>query len=1133
MSNKQVTVGLRIDGDSTGAKKAAGETATALTALADDAQKVRLLDAAVTSVERFEAAVVQSQAKVRSLRETLSEAYASGADAPMIRKLEKDLAAVERQAGRADGALQQAQSVVVGLNLRFADAGISAANLAAKKAELVTRSAQVSKAAQEEAEYQAHLADETQRAAKAAAQLAADQRFESIRQAGIEYQKAAEYAGWWADAMDRDEQALSDLNAANDLDKQRQANVQTQKAAEYADWWAKELAQVDRAAQVARASTTTLNRAFAALNIRSAAQIDAEILEINQALADLAKRADLTGDEFDRAFAQAQQRLAALKREAAGGGEALDDVGKRANNAAGLLSRMGLAFGGLELARQFVTVNAELENIERSFVAVTGSVEQAAAEMTYARNVAVELGIEQLGAARSYASLMAATKGSAAEGEKSRQVFEAVTRAMSLAGKTSAETEGALLALQQMASKGVVSMEELRQQLGERLPGALNATADGLGITTAQLIKLVETGQLTAEEIFPALAAGLNKLYKDSSAETLTQEWNHFKTAVQDAYTTIGDAGAVDLLKGALESMEAVVFGVSTGIVALGKNIGVLMGALAEGDIGLNGFSEDAKQAFAEIEQEVRERTVRIAQHNQLVAAGLDEVGQKMLAQAKDQSNAGDITASSWTKLNVAFNTVKESSATATAQAEKLAEATKEEGAAAIEAAEALGSEADQRRARSQAAIADAAALATVAERRREEAAAAIEHVARLQEEAAAAGGATEQQQKVIDSLEKLADTRTAEAAAAAAQAEKSAMAAVRAKVEAASYESARGELSKWSATKEAQFAVDAAGIRLAIEQQRTIMEVAKARGNELQAARALIDIKRLEVKLAELTAVAKRAEAEAMLASVAARREELVASGEMTKAKDAELKASEAGAQVKLTEAQIASETAKRLRDLTQATAIGGGASAKAVGQYNALAASLRDVADAADSAGRGVQQSSKGFFDGGHQADRSVDVETMLYQKGASVDEAKAAAKYYSELFAREQATTLTGNLGNGQRAARLTNMANDRALQQAIELARQELISGQAVDLGDSVSDLRKRELASINYGAGRNGQRDQSDAISRAGRAAMSQSFTVKLDLGAGRGDTFNFSSASDAKQATAMIRSLETAAGSSF
>lgn len=888
-----------------------------------------------------------------------------------------------------------------------------------------------------------------------------------------------------------------------------------------------------RAAESTEKAIRSLDVQMNKLGIRSADQINADILEINQTLQQLARRADLTGDEFDRAFRAGQQRLVELKQEAAAGGEALDGVGRRANNLSSLMGKLGVAFGGLELARQFIVVNAELENIERSFQAITGSVEKAAEEMDYARDVAARLGLAQLSTARTYADLIAGTKGSAVEGEKTRAVFEAVARSMSLAGRSAAETEGALKALEQMASKGVVQMEELRGQLGDRLPGAMNAVAEGLGITTGQLNKLVDAGQMTAEEIFPALADALNKLYKDASSETLTQEWNHFKTAVENAYTTIGDAGAVNILKGALEAMEAVIFGTSTGIVALGKNIGVLMGALANGDIGVNGFSENAKQAFAEIEEEVRQRTVRIAQHNGLVAAGLDEVGQKMLAQATEQRSSTDAATSDWTKLNVAFMTVKESTAAATAQAEKMADATKQEGAAAIEAAEALGSEADQRRARMQAAVADAAALAAVAERRRDEAAAALEHVNRLKEEAAAAGGATEQRQKVIDGLVKLAEARQVDADAATAQAQQSQMAAVRAKIEASSYDAARGELSKWSATKEAQFAVDQAGIRLAIEQQRSIMEVAQARGNDLQAARAQIEIKRLEVRLAELTAVAKRAEAEAMLAAVAARREELVAAGQMTAAKEAELKASEAGAQVKLTEAQIAAETAKRMRDLAQITAAGGAASFGAAGQYDALAESLRGVADAARAAGSEMESSQSFFSGGGRQADRAVDVETMLYQQGASIAEAKAAAKYYAELFEREQATTLTGNLGNGQRAAKLTNLANERALRAAIDLAREELASGQAVDLGDSVADLRKRELARIKYGAGVNGQQAQSDAITRAGRQAQGQTFTVKLVHGDGRTKSAGFSSASDAEAATNLLRSLEESARSAF
>lgn len=1050
---KEIKVGLRFEGDASSVRQAATEISKDMRALADDAAKVKLLDAAVASVERFDAAVQASQAKVRALRETLSAAYESGADAPLIRKLEKELAALERQAQKSEAALDQAQAKVIDLNLRFAEAGISTANLADKKAELIQRSQALAEAAQKEAEYQRHLATETERAAQAAAQLAANTKFEAQRQAAIEYQKAAEYAGWWAD----------------------------------------ELAQVDRTAQAARASTTSLNKSFAALNIRSAAQINAEILGINQALLALAKRADLTGDEFDRAFASAQKRLRELKQEASGAGGALDGVGKRAGNAAALLGKLGLAFGGVELARQFIQVNAELENIERSFAAITGSVKAAAAEMDFARGVAARLGVDQIAAAKSYAGLMAAVKSTALEGEKARQVFESVTRAMALAGKSSADTEGALLALQQMANKGVVQMEELRGQLGERLPGAMAATAEGLGITTAQLIKLVEAGQMTADELLPALADGLNKLYKDTSVETLTQEWEHFKAAIQDSFETIGDAGVIDVLKTALEGMEAVIFGVSTGLVGMGKNIGVLMAALADGDIGINGFSENAKRAFAEIEEEVRQRTVRLAQHNSLVAVGLDETGKKMLATMQQQHEATEQSAGDWTRLNVAYNTVKESGTAATKQAEKLAAATKASGQAAIEAAAAVGSEAEQHRVKAEATAADARALVALAERKREEAAMASEHAAAMQDEAKAAGGASAQQQMVIDALLKTAEARQIDAQEAEAQARRAQYAASAAKSEAdaladnsdrlaelkkahlayvevlaaARLEHEKGAitsaelteielaatqaallyrdaladqvaaLQRKSAAAQQAISLESAQVRLAIEQQKSIYELAKARGDELTAYYATVEIRKLEIELQELVAKAKAAEAKATLELAKARRAELEAAGELTAAKKAELDAQEKAAEIKQVEAKIASELAKRMKDLNEETRRGGDSAQKAAKDHDKLADAMGRVADEAKRAAD-EQRNAAGERVGGSSTFeldyRNPDLPADFRRDLAIADanaKAKAAAEAYQPAPAVQQSFSIDLSL-NKRRSTRVNVASRDDAEQ-----------------------------------------------------------------------------------------------------
>lgn len=63
------------------------------------------------------------------------------------------------------------------------------------------------------------------------------------------------------------------------------------------------------------------------------------------------------------------------------------------------------------------------------------------------------------------------------------------------------EMNRAIIAIQQIAGKGVVSMEELRQQLGEAIPGALKIFADATGRTIPQFIEAVEAGKVPASEL--------------------------------------------------------------------------------------------------------------------------------------------------------------------------------------------------------------------------------------------------------------------------------------------------------------------------------------------------------------------------------------------------------------------------------------------------------------------------------------------------------------------------------------------------------------------------------------------------------------------------------------------------------
>ena len=126
-------------------------------------------------------------------------------------------------------------------------------------------------------------------------------------------------------------------------------------------------------------------------------------------------------------------------------------------------------------------------------------------------------------------------------------------------GLSNDELGGSLLALQQVASKGTVQMEELRGQLGERLPIAFGATARGLGVTQQQLIKLVESGRLTADQFFPALTKGLNELTASSGgAKTAAQNFAALENAWVDLQASFGTSALPAVTAGVQKLTEAI-----------------------------------------------------------------------------------------------------------------------------------------------------------------------------------------------------------------------------------------------------------------------------------------------------------------------------------------------------------------------------------------------------------------------------------------------------------------------------------------------------------------------------------------------------------------------------------------------
>jgi tape measure domain-containing protein len=263
-----------------------------------------------------------------------------------------------------------------------------------------------------------------------------------------------------------------------------------------------------------------------------------------------------------REFKQAQRELAAAQREV---DKALSQTANAAKGLSGVFAGLGALGAGAAVAgflKGSVDKAVELETISRKLSNTLGP-QGAAGALGFARETADTLGLSFKDLANNFGSFTAAATAAGVPLKQQKDLFAAVAKSGQALGLSNDEISGSLLALQQVASKGTVSMEELRGQLGERLPIALAATAKGLGVSQQELIKLVESGRLTSSEFFPAITKGLNELSAGAGGlPTAAQGFAKLQNAWEDLQTSFGTnllpavTASVDNLVKALEYIK-------------------------------------------------------------------------------------------------------------------------------------------------------------------------------------------------------------------------------------------------------------------------------------------------------------------------------------------------------------------------------------------------------------------------------------------------------------------------------------------------------------------------------------------------------------------------------------------------
>lgn len=146
------------------------------------------------------------------------------------------------------------------------------------------------------------------------------------------------------------------------------------------------------------------------------------------------------------------------------------------------------------------TYAAELKKLQIALQSTSTSQAEFQRTLQGINAIANSLNIPLAEATQQVTQLRAAMLASGYSAEETLRVYKALASANTALGGDSQRLQGILLATTQVFSKGKVSAEELRGQIGERLAGAFAEFARASGISTQQLDAALSKGEVSLDQ---------------------------------------------------------------------------------------------------------------------------------------------------------------------------------------------------------------------------------------------------------------------------------------------------------------------------------------------------------------------------------------------------------------------------------------------------------------------------------------------------------------------------------------------------------------------------------------------------------------------------------------------------------
>lgn len=266
------------------------------------------------------------------------------------------------------------------------------------------------------------------------------------------------------------------------------------------------------------------------------------------------------------AHAQLQRELTTISGTIAKTGGLLPTLSRGFSGLTGVMSGLGsvvlnskVALAGLTAVlgfREFVATTEKLDAFRFTLQAASADSNEFAISQDFLKQKADEIGFGYADVGRAFGRFSLAVTNAGESGDTARQMFEQLAGSARNLNLSTADVTGVVRALEQSFSKGKFMAEEVRLQLGDRLPFAMQALTKaiesvlGKGVDVNKMfeqgtIDVKTYGAAFVEQLF-AMSGGAKQL--ETTSKGMQAAFGRLSNSWADFVKAAGDAGVYDAI---------------------------------------------------------------------------------------------------------------------------------------------------------------------------------------------------------------------------------------------------------------------------------------------------------------------------------------------------------------------------------------------------------------------------------------------------------------------------------------------------------------------------------------------------------------------------------------------------------